>query len=182
MEKGIQTSDYINFNSALNTGLKLLDNPKKKKIGLYILVSIFTGLKTGDIQKLTYEQFNSDSLTIQVGRTGKIRTIKINETMTKVFQKHRGNGLIFMSQKNSVFTTQSLNRILKKIFNKLSEYENISTHSLRKSFGRRVYDMNGQSEHSLGKLSEIFGHKCIHNTRVYLDLKQKDPNEIYMNL
>jgi site-specific recombinase XerD len=87
-----------------------------------------------------------------------------------------------MSQKNSVFTTQSLNRILKKIFNKLSEYENISTHSLRKSFGRRVYDMNSQSEHSLGRLSEIFGHKNIHYTRVYLDLKQKDPNEIYMNL
>ena len=182
MEKGIQTSDYINFNSALNTGLKLLDDPKKKKIGIYILVSIFTGLRTGDIQKLTYEQFNSDSLTIQEEKTGKTRTIKINETLKKVFQKHRGNGLIFMSQKNSVFTTQSLNRILKKIFNKLSEYENISTHSLRKSFGRRVYDMNSQSEHSLGRLSEIFGHKNIHDTRVYLDLKQKDPNEIYMNL
>ena len=76
--KGLQTSDYVNFDTALNTGLKLLDDPKKKTLGIYILVSIFTGLRTGDIQKLTYEQFNSDSLTIQEENTGKTRTIKIN--------------------------------------------------------------------------------------------------------
>ena len=180
--KGLQTSDYINFDTALNTGLKLLDDPKKKTLGIYILVSIFTGLRTGDIQKLTYEQFNSDSLTIQEEKTGKTRTIKINETLKKVFQKHRGNGLIFMSQKNSVFTTQSLNRILKKIFKQLSKKEQISTHSLRKSFGRRVYDMNGQSEHALIKLSEVFGHSSIQLTRIYLGLKQEELNEVYMNL
>ena len=110
------------------------------------------------------------------------RTIKINETLKKVFQKHRGNGLIFMSQKNSVFTTQSLNRILKKIFKQLSKKEQISTHSLRKSFGRRVYDMNGQSEHALIKLSEVFGHSSIQLTRIYLGLKQEELNEVYMNL
>ena len=59
--KGLQTSDYINFDTALNTGLKLLEDSKKRTLGLYILVSIFTGLRTGDIQKLTYEKFNSDS-------------------------------------------------------------------------------------------------------------------------
>jgi integrase len=87
----------------------------------WALFLIRSGLRTDDIQKLTYEQFNSVSLTIQEEKTGKTRTIKINETLKKVFQKHRGNGLIFMSQKNSVFTTQSLNRILKKIFKQLSK-------------------------------------------------------------
>ena len=87
-----------------------------------------------------------------------------------------------MSQKNSVFTTQSLNRILKKIFKQLSKKEQISTHSLRKSFGRRVYDMNGQSEHALIKLSEVFGHSSIQLTRIYLGLKQEELNEVYMNL
>ena len=116
--KGLQTSDYINFDTALNTGLKLLDDPKKKTLGIYILVSIFTGLRTGDIQKLTYEKFNSDSLTIQEEKTGKTRTIKINETLKKVFQKHRGSGLIFMSQKNSVFTTK-VQKLTKKKYEEL---------------------------------------------------------------
>jgi integrase len=182
IKTGLHASDYINFDTALNKGLKLLEDPKRNKLGLYILVAIYTGLRTGDIQGLRFEDFDSEQLIIQEKKTGKIRNIKINDQLKKVIQRQQGKGLIFVSQKNTVFRTQSLNRMLKQTFNHLSKRENISTHSLRKSFGRRVYDTNGQSEHSLIKLSEIFGHSSIQLTRIYLGLKQEELNEVYMNL
>ena len=62
--KGINASDYINFDTALNTGLRLLNEPKKQKLGLYILTAIYTGLRTGDIQRLTWNDFNNESFTV----------------------------------------------------------------------------------------------------------------------
>jgi integrase len=181
--KGINASDYINFDTALNTGLKLLNDSKKEKLGLYILTAIYTGLRTGDIQRLTWNDFNGESFTIKEEKTGKFRTIQINETLKKAVNKVRsGSGLIFLSQKKSVYTTQALNRLLKDTFKQLAKKENISTHSLRKTFGRRVYDNNGQSEKALIYLSEIFSHSSVGLTRVYLGIKQQELNEIYMNL
>ena len=181
--KGINASAYINFDTALNTGLRLLNDKKTEKIGLYILTAISTGLRTGDIQRLTWNDFNTDSFTVIEEKTGKARHLKINDTLRKAIKKTRsGNGLIFTSQKKTVYTTQALNRILKDVFKKESKKENISTHSLRKSFGRRVYEMNGQSEHALVKLSEMFSHSSVQITRIYLGIKQEEIDEIYLNL
>ena len=181
--KGINASDYINFDTALNTGLRLLNEPKKQKLGLYILTAIYTGLRTGDIQRLTWNDFNSDTLTIQEEKTGKFRTIQINENLKKAINKvGSGSGLIFVSQKKSVYTTQALNRMLKEAFSKQAKSENISTHSLRKTFGRRVYDMLNQSEHALTLLSDIFSHSNVQITRIYLGLKQEEFNSVYLSL
>jgi integrase len=72
--------------------------------------------------------------------------------------------------------------MLKSTFSKQAKNENISTHSLRKTFGRRVYDMNNQSEHALTLLSDIFSHSNIQITRIYLGLKQEEFNDVYVNL
>lgn len=181
--KGINASDYLNFDTALNTGIRLLNDSKTQKIGLYILTSIYTGLRTGDIQKLTWNDFNTDSLTVIEEKTGKVRSIQINDTLRKAIDKTRsGNGLIFLSQKKSVYSTQALNRILKDVFRKESKTNNISTHSLRKTFGRRVYDSCNQSDYSLTLLSEMFAHSSTQITRIYLGLKQEEFDNVYINL
>lgn len=181
--KASTKSDYINFDTALNTGLRLLNDPKKEKLGLYVLTAIYTGLRTGDIQRLTWENLQAESFTIVEDKTGKARTITINENLKKAIKKTRSSsGLIFTSQKKSVYTTQALNRMLKDAFKQLAKKDNISTHSLRKTFGRRVYEINGQSEHALVKLSELFSHSSVQITRIYLGLKQEELNEIYLSL
>ena len=76
-------------------------------------------------------------------------------------------------QMNLVLKTQTLNSLLKQSFKNLTKKDNISTHSLRKSFGRRVYDMNGQSEHTLIKLSEVFGHSSVQLIKIYIGLKEE---------
>lgn len=182
--KGINASDYLNFDTALNTGIKLLNDTKKQKVGLYILTSIYTGLRTGDIQKLTWEMFKNDTFTIIEEKTGKARTIQVHPNLKKAINKlcEGKSGMIFLSQKKTVYSTQALNRILKDIFSKQAKSEHISTHSLRKTFGRRVYDMQNQSEHALTVLSQMFGHSNIQITRIYLGLKQEEFNSIYLSL
>ena len=56
---------------------------------------------------------------------------------------------------------------------------NISTHSMRKSFGRRVYESCGESEKALNYLSELFNHSSISITRKYLGIRQEELNNIY---
>ena len=61
--------------------------------------------------------------------------------------------------------------------------KNFSTHSLRKTFGRRVVDMAGaDAERALIKLSEIFNHTSPMVTRRYLGLRQEELGEVYDSL
>ncbi|PXY45240.1 hypothetical protein DMB68_11150 [Flavobacterium hydrophilum] len=88
------------------------------------------------------------------------------------------NGYAFKSQKNTVYSPQHVNRLLKKYFKK----GKISTHSLRKSFGRRVWENYNQSVRSLIYLSELFQHSSIIITRIYLGIRQEELDNIYVNL
>ena len=72
--------------------------------------------------------------------------------------------------------------MLKGAFEKLAKTNNISTHSLRKTFGRRVYENNNESERALMLLSQIYNHTNLQLTRTYLGLKQEEIDNVYFNL
>ena len=53
------------------------------------------------------------------------------------------NAPILISQKGTIFTVQRINIILKEVKKKYRlKIKNFSCHSLRKTFGRQVYNMN----------------------------------------
>ena len=126
-----------------------------------------------------------DVLVIKEKKTKKLRTIKINSTIHSVLSKFNPideDDYTFKSQKGTVFSVQQINRVLKEIFKTESKHLNISSHSLRKSFGRRVYENNNESEKSLLYLSELFNHTSLSITRKYLGIRQEELNDIYMSL
>lgn len=177
------TADYINFDTALNKAKELLKDKKTDKVGLYILVSIYTGLRTGDVLSLTWDHLKADEIVIREQKTNKARKVKIHNNITVAvskFPNHSGN--VFISQKGSVFTRQQINRKLKDIFALESKTGNISTHSLRKTFGRRVYDKTGQTESALLYLSEMFNHTSLAITRKYLGIRQEELDDIYLSI
>ena len=71
--------------------------------------------------------------------------------------------------------------ILKEIKKKYRlKVKNFSCHSLRKTFGRQVYNMNSEnSELALVKLMELFNHSSIAITKRYLGLRQEEILETY---
>ena len=57
---------------------------------------------------------------------------------------------------------------------------NFSCHSLRKTFGRQVYNMSGESaELTLVKLMELFNHSSVAITKRYLGLRQEEVLQTY---
>ena len=53
--------------------------------------------------------------------------------------------------------------------------KNFSCHSLRKTFGRQVYNMNSDNaELALIKLMELFNHSSVAITKRYLGLRRDE--------
>ena len=75
----------------------------------------------------------------------------------------------------------SINIIFKEIKVRYNlKIKNFSTHSMRKTFGRQVYNNAGNNaELALVKLSELFNHSDIKTTRKYLGLRQEELMEAY---
>ena len=175
------TSDYIEFEKAMSVGEKLLRDEKKKTIGLYIIISVNTGLRISDVIKLKLENLKADTIKLIEKKTNKRKEVKINDNIREALKHVTGltDGYLFTSQKNTLYTTQSINRILKDTFRKEAKTLNISSHSMRKSFGRKVYESQGESEKALNYLSELFNHTSLSITRKYLGIRQEELNNIY---
>ena len=80
-----------------------------------------------------------------------------------------------------VYSTQRINVLFKSIKSKYNlKIEHFSTHSMRKTFGRRVVEAAGEnSEFALIKLSELFNHADVMTTRRYLGLRTQELLETY---
>ena len=88
---------------------------------------------------------------------------------------------ILQSQKGTTFSIQRINVMLKEVKKKYRLHVgNFSCHSLRKTFGRQVYNMNNEnSELALVKLMELFNHSSVSITKRYLGLRQEEILETY---
>jgi integrase len=178
----ITTANFIEYDKALNTGIKLMESKKNINFGFYIIVAINTGLRIGDILRLTKEDFENKSKKFREQKTGKAKEVLLSHpTILKAFERLNLKGSkVFLSQKCSIYTPQQINRKLKVVFK--SKDKNISSHSLRKSFGRRVYEKNGETEKALVTLSKIYNHSSIGITRTYLDITKEEIENVYLNL
>ena len=185
------TADYIEWDTMLNL-VRRLYKDGDYRMSLLIGCGSFTGLRISDLLTLTWDMLLlNDHFIVTEKKTGKKRTIKINSD----FQKHvrdcyNALGIddisekCFISRKGMVFSIQRVNVLLKGIKAKYSlKIEHISTHSLRKTFGRKVVELAGEnSEMALIKLSELFNHSGPQVTRRYLGLRQEELMEVYSSL
>jgi integrase len=174
--------DYLDFDYIAGVVLRLRKNPKQKLIADYITISTNTGLRCSDVLKLTWEDLRKETHIVEETKTGKKKKIAFNENIHSIIEPE-ATGSPFISQKGNIVTIWHLNRMLKKVFEKdVKTGLNISTHTLRKSFGRRVYKNNNETEGSLIYLSELFNHSDLKTTRIYLGIRQEELNNIYLNL
>ena len=165
---------------------------KDYRISLLIGCGCFFGLRISDLKTLRWEQLlGEESFELFEKKTGKRRAVRIN----RGFQKHihdcykklgcpEKSEPVFLSRKHQVYTTQRINVILKEVKRRYGlKIAHISTHSMRKTFGRKVVDSAGaDSEMALIKLSEIFNHSSPAITRRYLGLRQEEIGEVYEGL
>lgn len=182
------TADYLVWSDAMNL-IRKLAKDGNYKISLFISLGCFTGLRISDILALRWKQIlGTDEFAVIEKKTGKQRIIRINPQLQqhiKECYKHINpvgvNAPILISQKGTVFTVQRINVVLKEVRRKYRlKIKNFSCHSLRKTFGRQVYTMNGEnSELALIKLMELFNHSSVAITKRYLGLRQEEILQTY---
>ena len=188
LEGSLTTADYMDFDSTLNKSLKLMkENNNKFKIGFLTICGIHLGLRISDLLNLKHKDLAGDTIQLIEQKTGKTRTIKINKTVKDAYQCYLGKlaevnseDFLYVSQKKSPFTIRQVNRLLQATYG--SKNKNISSHSLRKTFGRRVWNNDNGSERALIMLSKLFNHTSTATTRIYLNIQQEELDDIYMNL
>ena len=182
------TADFLVWSDAMNL-IRKLAKDNNYKMSLLIALGCFTGLRISDILALRWNQIlGVDEFTIIEKKTGKKRTLRLNPQLQKHIQECYEHikpigvkAPILVSQKGTIFTIQAINRILKDIKKKYKvKIKNFSCHSLRKTFGRQVYNMNdNNSELALVKLMELFNHSSVSITKRYLGLRQEEILETY---
>ncbi|MBO5855094.1 MAG: tyrosine-type recombinase/integrase [Alistipes sp.] len=182
------TADYLVWSDAMNL-IRKLAKDGNYKMSLLIALGCFTGLRISDILALRWEQIlSAEEFTIIEKKTGKKRVLRLNSQLQQhiqeCYEQIQAIGLkapILVSQKGTVFTIQRINVILKEIKRKYRlKVKNFSCHSLRKTFGRQVYNMNSEnSELALVKLMELFNHSSLAITKRYLGLRQEEILQTY---
>lgn len=182
------TADYLEWDSNILLISKLFQD-QNYKFSLLIALGSFFGVRIGDLLNLKWSDIiNTDILTIIEKKTKKQRTIKINDQLKKhilacykEIKPLLPNDHIFTSQKGSVYSVQRINIVFKEIRVKYNlKIKNFSTHSMRKTFGRQVYNNAGSNaELALVKLSELFNHSDVRTTRKYLGLRSEELMEAY---
>lgn len=190
LKNSYTTSDYLQWDSATSLVRKLYRD-KNYRISLLIGCGIFFGLRISDLLQLTWDMLlNKDAKFVIIEKkTGKRREVRIN----KEFQNHikdcysaldiqNLNELCFLSGrgKNKVYSIQWVNIVFKELKIKYNlKIDHLSTHSLRKTFGRRVFEASGNAELALVKLMELFNHSSVSITKRYLGLRQEEILQAY---
>ena len=186
--KTYRTSDYMEWNTMLSLVRKLYKDGNYR-MSLLIGCGAFFGLRISDLLSLSWDMLlYEDQFTLRERKTGKRRVVRINND----FQRHINNCYralkieddtekCFLSQKTSVYSIQRVNAILKEIKRNYNlKIQNFSTHTLRKTFGRKVFESAGENANiALVRLSELFNHSNVSITKIYLGIRQEELLETY---
>ncbi len=180
------TADYIEWNEAIDL-VYCLFRDGKYRMSLLISCGIFFGLKISDLLNLSWNQIlNVEEFELIEQKTNKRRIIRINKLLRIHIQSCyyaldilNPEEKCFLSQKKRVYSVQRINILLKEIKVKygLKTVNHFSCHSLRKCFGRHIFEVasqNGQGEMALVMLSELFNHSSIAITKRYLGIRQEE--------
>ena len=172
--------------------LSSLKRIQLSKFLLLVNVGCYCGLRIGDILRLTWEDvWEKEELVIQEKKTGKRRMITLNSKLRSHIRKQQQvinpnvlSEFIFSSYTSAKeWTVQYVNKRIKEIFIEYKvKLKNPSSHTLRKTFGLRVYEINFKSEDALVTLSHIFNHSSIAITRRYIGLEGRKIENIYKSL
>lgn len=184
------TASYLQWSEAMIL-IKKMYRDGLYRDSILIAIGCFSGLRISDILPLRWvDILNNEILVVSEKKTGKIREIPLNSDMKKHIQdcavKMGISDLstsIFLSYQGNVLSVQMVNKILHKLKAKYNlNIENFSSHSLRKTFARRIYDTANDREYSLIKLSMVLGHSNCAITRRYIGVKREELLDCYSHL
>ena len=183
------TTSFIEWNDFISL-ITRLEKDKEYKFCLLISIGVFTGVRISDLLTLKYSHIlNEDVFLLTEKKTKKERSIKVNSTLKNIVQRvYNKSGVpnldefIFLNKYGTKCIDKSyVNVKLKELFLKyrIKVKGNVSTHTFRKTLGRRVVDVNDYSSESMVLLMELFGHSNMGITKRYLGIRKEEIHNVY---
>ena len=183
------TTTYMEWNDFISL-ITRLEKDENYKFCLLISIGVFTGLRISDLLSLTYSDLlSNETFTLREMKTKKQRSIKVNKDLKEIVSRivlksniTDLNQLIFINKYGTKAIDKSyVNVKLKELVKKyrIKVDGNISTHTFRKTLGRRVMEVNNYSNESLVLLMELFGHSNMGITKRYLGITKDEIHNVY---
>lgn len=190
-------ADALDWDEAIRLIRALADDGRYRD-AMLIASGCFLGLRISDILRLRWKDLcEGDTLAVTEKKTGKTRLMRINPRLRKfagycmrMSTDGDGEAYIFSTQMYSgrfPMTRQRAAQILqecKRTYGVKSAAV-FSTHSLRKTFGRRVWLREcekNKGEQALVLLQDVFGHSSVAITKRYLGIRRDEILSVYDSL
>jgi len=154
---------YDEVQKLINMGYKV-----KGLYGLIIKFLFTTGLRVSELVNLKVEHLFLDENKIRVeqGKGGKDRRVLVDDAVKKellVYLNNRRRGYVFESNRNTLFTTRSIQVIVEEVGKKTGINKKITPHVLRHSFATFLLNKGLR----LDQVQLLLGHTNPRTTEVY---------------
>jgi len=191
-----RTTTFLPWNTARFL-VAALETEGQHNVALMVATQMYFGLRIGDVLKLTWGEVRQASFTVHEGKTGKPRTITVHPEFTAVRDRYLATFYpdhqptdhqpIFTGTRgprtgSPISVTAANNRFSSALKRHGITTANASTHTLRKTFARRVWESSGENEAALVLLSDILNHSSIAITRRYLGITGEEISAAYLSL
>jgi integrase len=160
--------------------------PIQERIRDIFLLSCYTGLRDSDLKEIRkenlFKQGKQTMLKIRVTKTNFDYAIPLSAKVEEIFKKHRYD-IRTVSQQEYNREIKHIARVKvkgdvikvrnsgnKRITETVPRHEMFTTHTGRRTFGRRFLDKGG----SLVVLSKIYGHKNLETTLKYIGYQPQE--------
>lgn len=191
-----RTTTYLPWDTARFL-IASLENEGQHNTALMVAAGVYFGLRISDVLNLTWGQLRQSTIEVIEGKTGKVRTITVHKDFAAVRDRYLAtfydhaqpadNKYIFTPQRSHRHGNPITVKAANKRFSAALQRHGISTanessHTLRKTFARRLWESKGKSEAALVLLSDILNHSSIAVTRLYLGITGEEIAAAYTSL
>lgn len=170
---------------------------------MLFIIGINIGVRASDLRLLTwdffFEQMPDGSLKFRKSyslrprktrKAGKYVNLMFNDSVKKIINWYISmypieniHDYVFRSRRgNEPITVNGMWRVIKDAAKEAGIQQNVGTHSLRKSFCRRVYDKANDKGQALVLLQRILNHSSSATTAAYLGLYDDEIEDAFENL
>lgn len=183
------TSDFLEW-SKMQTLVLKLERDGDLKFALLIATGSYIGLRISDLLQLRWNQvLDQDYFTITEKKTKKTRRVTINPELQTIISRlftqleASEQDLMFGNRfGEKPFSIQYVNSKLKDIFTTYNIRGQYSSHFMRKTLGRRVWEVNKYSDQALLLLSQLFNHTSVTTTKIYLGIRESEISNLYLSV
>jgi len=165
---------------------------KQPRNHVLICFGLHTALRISDILNIRWSDVYDfmrgsfrQEMNLTEKKTDKQKIIALNKNITKALKHYASciaiepnRFLIENPRTKQAICREQAYRIIKVAGEALDFKDNISCHSLRKTFGYHAW----KSGVSLAVIMEIYNHSSIEITKRYLGVTQDEVNDVYLNL